>query len=79
MSGSSESRPAKRAADHGLVLGEQDAVARAVGAEEAKDLARGDREGDGAHRLQVAVRLAQAVDLDRVVHVSTVDHRRPAR
>ena len=43
-------------------------LARAVGAEEAEDLPGGDGEGDVAHRLHVAVGLAQAVDLDCRLH-----------
>ena len=50
-------------------------LARAVGAEEAEDLPGGDGEGDVAHRLHVAVGLAQAVDLDCRLHGYRVGHR----
>ena len=45
-------------------------LARAVGPEQAEHLAAPDREVDPADRLQIAVALAQAADLDRqlVVH-----------
>ena len=43
-------------------------LAGAVGPEEAEDLSRGDGEGDAAHRLDVAVGLAQADDLDCRFH-----------
>ena len=39
----------------------------AVGAKEAEDLAAGDGELDSAHGFELAVRLAQTFDLNRVV------------
>ena len=54
-------------------------LARAVGSEEAEDLPGGDGEGDVAHRLHVAVGLAQAVDLDRRLHGYRVGHAGRAR
>src|SRR5438093_2740063 len=74
-------------ADRGRPLGRREqaaqhadgrGLARAVGAEDAEDLAGGDVERDAVHRREVAEALGEALDLDGRVPVRPEPRHRPA-